>query len=88
MVLGLRPEHISVRRRDGKGRGNAVLKAKVEVIEPMGNEFYIHCSAGPSDGQLIARINSLEKLIVGKSVDLLFDMSKAHFFDNETQKAI
>ncbi|MCX6349645.1 MAG: sn-glycerol-3-phosphate ABC transporter ATP-binding protein UgpC [Candidatus Aureabacteria bacterium] len=84
LAFGIRPEDIRIRGEDGEGEDR--FTARIEVIEPMGSEMYIHFVSG--DCSFLARVPPREKTAVGDELALAFDMSKAHFFDPETEKAI
>jgi multiple sugar transport system ATP-binding protein len=86
LTLGLRPEDIRI-AGGGSSKGSKV-RVTVEVVEPMGSEIYVHFSSRPRGKQYIARIDARKEPVVGKTLDLLLDLSKAHFFDNRTEKAL
>jgi multiple sugar transport system ATP-binding protein len=86
IVLGLRPENLY---EDGQnGRGGSKTSVRVSVVEPMGNEYYVYFNTGIETNQYVARISTSTKAKVGKRMDLVFDMAKAHFFDPTTEKVI
>jgi multiple sugar transport system ATP-binding protein len=62
------------------------IKATCEVIEPMGSEAYLYLNTGKN--QLIAKVGGHDKPAINSDMDLVFDMSKVHFFDKETDKTI
>lgn len=88
VILGLRPEHMSL----GGGRKSSLamtkMKVNVEVVEPMGNEVYVYFSMKKKSDQFIARLSTETEPKVGKPIELNFDMSRAHFFDAATEKVI
>ncbi len=84
--LGMRPEHI-LDKHAGKNPSFAHAKARVEVVEPMGNEIYVYFTTGSST-QYVARISATEEPEAGRDLEFSFDMSKAHFFDKETENVI
>jgi len=86
VTLGVRPEHIYARRPAGI-ETLAPFKAQIEVVEPVGNEVFLYFSTGVST-QYVARIATDAPPPVGKPCELLFDTSKLHFFDNETEKTL
>src|SRR3989338_6773240 len=73
ICLGIRPEHITRRQRPGRG---VSISASVEVVEPMGNEIYVHFSLGGNGRPSIARIDTSTKPAVGKSLDLSVDIEQ------------
>ena len=62
------------------------LKATCEIIEPMGSEAYLYLNTGKN--QLIAKVGGHDKPAINSDMDLVFDMSKVHFFDKETDRTI
>lgn len=82
VVLGIRPEHITIVE---KGQKNA-FKARIDVIEPVGKEFYVYLTAG--EKSLVAITSPTQDLTVGEEVWLLFDEKRIHIFDRKTTKAI
>jgi multiple sugar transport system ATP-binding protein len=86
VVLGLRPEHILEVERKGKTTNK--MSVLVNVVEPMGNEFYVYFSTAPESTQFVARLSTSQKPRVGKPLELAFDTSKAHYFDPTSEKVI
>ncbi|MBI3006318.1 MAG: sn-glycerol-3-phosphate ABC transporter ATP-binding protein UgpC [Ignavibacteriales bacterium] len=86
VIMGLRPEHIH--RPGSRLPKGAKVAATVQVVEPMGNEIYTYFSLGKEEKQYTARFDAAVMPIVGKRLDVLFDTSKAHFFNTETEAVI
>lgn len=86
-VLGIRPEHIFDARRCEGAEVKAKSKAKVEVVEPMGNEIYIYFSTRP-DSMYVSRVSAMEEPEPGREMEFVFDTSKVHLFDKESEKVI
>lgn len=86
IVLGLRPEHIYENGQARKGGSKAAVL--VSVVEPMGNEYYVYFNTGGEANQYVARIASAQRPKIGKPLDLVFDMQKAHYFDPESERII
>lgn len=80
VVLGIRPEHISF----SKDTTDSSIKAKVEIIEGMGRELYIHLTLNEKPVIVIAK--SIQDLEIGKEVNLTFDDKRIHIFDANTGK--
>jgi multiple sugar transport system ATP-binding protein len=86
VVFGIRPENIfDPEFAPANIRGEKV-NAKVEVSELMGNETFLYMTT--TKHTFISRVDPRCKLRVGNATQLLFDMSKFHIFDAETEKAI
>lgn len=64
----------------------SVLAARVSAIEPMGDEFCVYFTTGQEANQYIARISTAVKPKIEKDIDLVFDTTKAHYFDPKTEK--
>ncbi|MCX6135691.1 MAG: sn-glycerol-3-phosphate ABC transporter ATP-binding protein UgpC [Ignavibacteriales bacterium] len=88
LILGLRPEQISIAGSAAASGSRTKAKVTVEVVEPMGNETYVYFSTRKDGPQFVARVTTTKEPAVGKPLDLFFDMGRAHFFDRETEKTI
>jgi multiple sugar transport system ATP-binding protein len=84
--LGIRPEDI-YDADSLVNKGNySELEVVLEVVEPMGNEIFLYFTL--EGVQFVARIPAREKPQAGTKRKLRFDISKLHFFDSESEKAI
>ncbi len=82
VVLGIRPEHISV-----EASGDSVENiALVEVAELLGAETNLFLNMGADT--FIARVNPALGIKVNDKVKVQFDLGKLHLFDKETEKAL
>jgi len=87
IVFGTRPEHLYEAQTSLKDRPSMEsLKAKVEIIEPMGSELYVYFTTGKTP--FISRMDSHIKVEVDEMMELLVDMNKSHFFDKATEITI
>lgn len=86
VVLGIRPEDIYDKLFVSEAPPDNTIKATCEVIEPMGSESYLYLKAGRSS--MIAKVGGHDKPAINQDMDVVFDMSKAHFFDKDTDKTI
>jgi len=87
ITLGIRPENIHSYFRNDIDNSNLVkISAKLEVVEPMGNEVYLYFST--STTQITARIETQAIPSAGSTIDLYFDLNKAHFFDKSNDLVI
>ena len=85
VTFGLRPEDIGTDEAE-KAPGMPRVKAKIEVVEPMGSETYVYLNTG--ENTFIARVDPHKRLRVGELESLAVLLPKAHFFDGETEKTI
>jgi len=86
MILGIRPEDIYDKLFVSEASQENTVKAVCEVIEPMGSETYLFLNTGKSP--LVARVGVHDKPTINQDMDLVFDMSKVHFFDKDTDITI
>jgi multiple sugar transport system ATP-binding protein len=85
IIFGIRPEdmHANIDQKAVEGKS---LSAKVEVVEPMGSETYLHLAL---QGQMMtARVRPDVDPKVETIHILDVAMDKAHFFDKETEQAL
>ncbi len=86
VTFGIRSEDIYDKLFVTEAPPENTITASVEVIEPMGSEVYLYLTTGLNS--FIAKVGGHAKPIINQDMDLVFDMSKVHFFDVETEKTI
>ena len=91
VVLGVRPEHITVLKEGEKQKTAQYIAAKVNIAEMMGSEFYVHVSSQSSEKNVIIRVptmNLSEKdkraLTENGEVKYTFPAEAMHLFDAES----
>jgi multiple sugar transport system ATP-binding protein len=79
-VVGFRPEHLDI-AGDGEG-----ISARVEVVEDIGADVYVFCSADVKGEQtrLVARTDVRNAPQQGERVSLRPRAEEAHLFDTDT----
>jgi multiple sugar transport system ATP-binding protein len=82
VTLGVRPEDVAVNAAPAVAPS---IPARIELVEPMGAETYLHLAAGPT--MLVARTVPCEDHRVGGEVALTFSPERAHLFDSESGAA-
>ena len=82
VVLGIRPENID----DNVKANTNVCPITVENPELLGFEYNLIFKV--NDAQVISRVNATNIVKPGETVNLHFDLEKAHFFDVETTRRI
>lgn len=85
VTFGIRPEDLGSDEAE-KAPDMPKVKAKIEVVEPMGSETYVYLNTG--ENSFIARVDPHKKLRVGELESLAVLLPKAHIFDGETEKTI
>jgi multiple sugar transport system ATP-binding protein len=78
VVLGLRPEDLRW-ARTSNGPADVQLRARVEVVEPLGSETLL--TVAIDEHRLIARFPPRTGISSGEHVDLAFDPAHVHLFD-------
>lgn len=86
VVLGIRSEDIYDKLFVSDAPLENTVKANCEVFEPMGSEVYLYLNTGKHT--FIARVDAHNRPKVNQDMDLVFDMSKAHFFDKDSEETI
>jgi multiple sugar transport system ATP-binding protein len=86
VVLGIRPECITLPDGDQPGRPAAVLPAAVEMIEPTGAETMALIRVGESE--LMARMRPDARPAVGSAAQFSIDTAKACLFDPKSENRI
>lgn len=86
VLLGVRPEDLHNEEVFLSTYEDATLDAKVEVVEHMGSEVYLHVSVGSRS--MIARVNPRFHYHPGSELKLAVDLNKIHIFDAETEQSI
>lgn len=81
VIFGIRPEDIYDKLFVSEAPPENTIKAACEVVEPMGSEVYLHLNTGKNP--LVARVGGHDKPTLNQDMDLVFDMSKVHFFDKD-----
>ncbi len=84
IVLGLRPEHISI--ASGATPPEQTVRAVVEMVERMGAETHLHLRAGAHP--FVVRVAAGSAAAVGEKLPLAFDLAQARFFHPDTGAAI
>jgi len=86
VILGIRSEDIYDKLFVSEAPPENVVRVTCEVVEPMGSEVYLHLNTGKHT--FIARVGAHDRPEVNRDMDLVFDMSKVHFFDKDTEETI
>ena len=81
VIFGIRPEDIYDKLFVTEAPPENTIKATCEVIEPMGSEVYLHLNTGKNP--LVAKVGGHDRPTLNQDMDLVFDMSKVHFFDKD-----
>lgn len=86
VTLGVRAEDIYDKLFASEAFPENTVRATCEVVEPMGSEVYLYLNSGKHT--FVARGGAHDRPAVNRDMDLVFDMSKVHFFDKDTEETI
>ncbi len=86
LTIGVRSEDIYDKLFVSEAPPENVVAITCEVVEHLGSEIYIHMNTGSHI--LVARVSGDTNPQINQDMDVVFDMSKVHFFDKTTEKTI
>lgn len=78
--VGIRPEHVKL------GKGSGGVRARIEVVEPMGSEAWIEVALG--DLRLMAKHSGNDSWKVGTSVQVSWEPEDPLFFSLESETLV
>lgn len=81
LILGMRPEDVSITANGGEG-----IEGQVYVVEPLGNYNVYNVQLG----ERVIRVKTAPTFLLDANalVSISFDMERAHLFDAVTEKAL
>jgi multiple sugar transport system ATP-binding protein len=88
VTFGIRPEDIYDKLFVQDAPKENCVVATCEVIEPLGSEVYLHLVSPSRRHTFIAKVGGHDKPGINQDLNLVFDMSKVHFFDKSSEKII
>jgi multiple sugar transport system ATP-binding protein len=83
VTVGIRPENLSLVAPDS---AEATLKAKVNLVEPLGAKDVVHVTIDHQDVRVIATPGMRPR--IGEQVGIVFDRQRLHVFDDETGEVV
>jgi multiple sugar transport system ATP-binding protein len=86
VILGARPENLTLRSDTSEAADTGSLNATVELVEPLGSETFVHLVHGSVP--FVVRLDRMQRLVVGEKCSATIDAAKVHFFDPGTERAI
>ena len=86
LIFGIRPEDVNAEPAFLETFPESVVKATISVSELLGSESHLYCQLGKDE--FVAKVDARDYLQAGATVELGFDLNKAHFFDVETEKTV
>jgi multiple sugar transport system ATP-binding protein len=86
VLWGIRPEDIYDPNTIGRDVRTVEIEARVEVVEPMGNEVFLNLTSGNT--AFVARVDPLSMPQVDQEIKLAVDVEKSHFFDVDSDSKL
>ena len=86
VIFGIRSEDIYDKLFVSEAPPENIVRVNCEVFEPMGSEVYLYLNTGRHS--FIARVGAHDKPRVNQDMDVVFDMSKVHFFNKDSEETI
>ncbi len=86
ITFGIRAEDIYDKLFVSQATPDNTIQATCEVVEPMGSEVFLYLNTVRHT--FIAKVGAHDRPEVNRDMDLVFDMSKVHFFDKITENTI
>jgi multiple sugar transport system ATP-binding protein len=86
VILGIRPEDIYDDPAMIQNAQTGVVDCSVELTELMGAEVFLYLVTG--DVNITARVSPRSTSRIGDDIKVVFDPSRIHLFDKETEQTI
>jgi len=86
IIFGIRPENVHDKLFVQYASPEDTITATCEVIEPMGAEVFLYLNSGKHT--FVARVEGHNKPAINQDMELVLEMSRAHFFDPSTEKIV
>jgi len=86
VILGVRSEDIYDKLFVSEAPPENIVTMTCEVVEHLGSEVYIYLNTGKHT--LVTRVSGDTNPQINRDMDVVFDMSKIHFFDKVTENTI
>ena len=86
IIFGIRPENIYDKLFVTEAEPENTISVVVDVVEPMGSEVHLYLNT--EKHSFVARVTSRSTPEIFKKLNVVFDMTKVHFFDKETERTI
>ncbi|MBF0121964.1 MAG: sn-glycerol-3-phosphate ABC transporter ATP-binding protein UgpC [Candidatus Omnitrophica bacterium] len=86
VIFGIRSEDIYDKIFVSESSPENTIRVTCDVVEPLGSEVFLYLNSGKNS--FIARVGAHNRPEVNKDMEVVFDMSKVHFFDPDTEATI
>jgi multiple sugar transport system ATP-binding protein len=86
LVFGIRPEDINSEQVAIDASPESTGRSEVVVSELLGAETMLYTRIG--DTEFISKVDARDFHRPGETIDLAFNLNKAHFFDKDSEDVI
>jgi multiple sugar transport system ATP-binding protein len=86
LVFGIRPEDINSEQVAIDASPESTVRSEVVVSELLGAETMLYTRIG--DTEFISKVDARDFHRPGETIDLAFNLNKAHFFDKDSEDVI
>ena len=86
IIFGIRPEDIHDRMLRPDAKDESVVKAAVDVHEPLGSDIILYLTAG--EHSIVARVDARSQARMGQNTEVVLNMKKMHVFNPDTHEAV
>ena len=86
IIFGIRPEDIHDHALRPDAKNEAVVRAAVDVHEPLGSDIILYLTAG--EHSIVARVDARSQARMGHDTEVVLDMKKMHVFNPDTHEAV
>jgi multiple sugar transport system ATP-binding protein len=86
VILGLRPEDILDRQSAPQASSDQTVEALADLVQPMGSETLVHLRSGAHS--YVVRFPATGPVRLAQELTVVFEMSRAHFFDPATERVL
>jgi multiple sugar transport system ATP-binding protein len=83
IIVGIRPEHVTVHDATGEG-----IPGEVVLVESLGADSYVHATLEGLDAKFVARTEGYDSRSPGSNVRLRIDPERTFGFDAETEEQL
>lgn len=86
LIFGIRPEDIHDEEIAKEAYSDSMVNVRIPVSEMLGAENILYAEVG--DSEFVSRVDTRQIYPPNAQTDLAFNMTKAHYFDKDTENAI
>ncbi len=83
IIVGIRPEHVSVADESGEG-----IRGEVVLVESLGADSYVHAEIEGAEASFVARTEGYDSRRPGTNVRLRIDPGRIFGFDAESEERL